>query len=40
VRDALMCLHADGGVSDGKLRLAEAIVGYRRSPAASLRAAE
>jgi alkylation response protein AidB-like acyl-CoA dehydrogenase len=40
VRDALMCLHADGGPRDGKLKLAEAIVGYRRAGAASLRAAE
>src|SRR5262249_57902618 len=35
VRDALMCQHTDGGPSDGKLKLAEAIGHYRRTGAAA-----
>jgi alkylation response protein AidB-like acyl-CoA dehydrogenase len=30
IHDALVCLHAGDGNSDGKLRIAEALVGYRR----------
>src|SRR5262249_31206414 len=40
VRDALMSLHAGTGVTDAKLGIAEALVGYRRLPATSMRAAE
>jgi alkylation response protein AidB-like acyl-CoA dehydrogenase len=40
VRDALICLHAGNGNSDARLAVAEALVGYRRFPAASARAAE
>jgi alkylation response protein AidB-like acyl-CoA dehydrogenase len=40
VRDALICLHAGNGNSDARLAIAEALVGYRRFPAASARAAE
>jgi alkylation response protein AidB-like acyl-CoA dehydrogenase len=32
VHDALVCRHADGGSGDAKLRLAEALAGYRRLP--------
>jgi alkylation response protein AidB-like acyl-CoA dehydrogenase len=39
VHDALVCLHAGIGNNDAKLRIAEALAGYRR-PAASLLAAE
>jgi butyryl-CoA dehydrogenase len=31
VHDALICLHAGTGTSDAKLRIAEALAGYRRS---------
>jgi alkylation response protein AidB-like acyl-CoA dehydrogenase len=40
VRDALMALHAGAGSSDAKLAIAEALAGYRRLPATSMRAAE
>jgi alkylation response protein AidB-like acyl-CoA dehydrogenase len=40
VRDALISLHAGVGVSDAKLSIAEALAGYRRLPATSMRAAE
>lgn len=40
VRDALVSLHAGHGPTDAKLRIAEALVGYRRFPAATVRAAE
>jgi alkylation response protein AidB-like acyl-CoA dehydrogenase len=40
VRDALISLHAGAGVSDAKLEIAEALAGYRRLPATSMRAAE
>jgi alkylation response protein AidB-like acyl-CoA dehydrogenase len=40
VRDALICLHAAHGTSDAKLNIAEALAGYQRRPAASVRAAE
>jgi butyryl-CoA dehydrogenase len=33
VHDALICLHAGTGTSDAKLRIAEALAGYRRSSA-------
>jgi butyryl-CoA dehydrogenase len=40
VHDALICLHSGLGNSDAKLRIAEALAGYRRQPAASVRTAE
>jgi alkylation response protein AidB-like acyl-CoA dehydrogenase len=40
VRDALIFLHAGSGASDAKLRIAEALVGYRQPSEASARAAE
>jgi alkylation response protein AidB-like acyl-CoA dehydrogenase len=40
IHDARICLHVGEGVSDAKLNLAEALVGYRRFPAAAARAAE
>jgi hypothetical protein len=40
VRDALISLHAGAGVNDAKLKIAEALAGYRRLPATSMRAAE
>jgi alkylation response protein AidB-like acyl-CoA dehydrogenase len=40
VHDALICLHSGLGNSDAKLRIAEALAGYRRQPAASVRIAE
>jgi len=40
VRDALISLHAGGGNNHAKLKIAEALVGYRRLPATSMRAAE
>jgi hypothetical protein len=40
VRDALVSLHAGHGPTDAKLRIAEALTGYRRFPAATVRAAE
>ncbi|MFL5067017.1 MAG: acyl-CoA dehydrogenase family protein [Xanthobacteraceae bacterium] len=40
VRDALISLHVGAGVSDAKLTIAEALAGFRRLPAASMRAAE
>jgi alkylation response protein AidB-like acyl-CoA dehydrogenase len=40
VRDASIFLHSGSGASDAKLRIAEALAGYRRLPAASARAAE
>ena len=40
VHDARICLHAGHGSSDAKLRIAEALIGYRRpaAPAAVLAA--
>jgi alkylation response protein AidB-like acyl-CoA dehydrogenase len=38
VHDALICLHSGDGNADARLRIAEALTGYRRGPA--LRAAE
>jgi hypothetical protein len=35
VHDARVCLHSGDGASDAKLRLAEALAGFRR-PAAAL----
>jgi len=40
VRDAAIFLHSGTGAADAKLRIAEALVGYRRPSAASARAAE
>jgi hypothetical protein len=40
VHDALICLHSGAGNSEGKLRIAEALVGYRRPSPASVLAAE
>jgi alkylation response protein AidB-like acyl-CoA dehydrogenase len=40
VHDALVCLHSGHGASDAKLRIAEALAGYRRRPAARVRVAE
>jgi len=40
IQDARVCLHAGDGVSDARLGIAEALVGYRRFPAAAARAAE
>jgi butyryl-CoA dehydrogenase len=40
VRDALISLHAGHGPGDAKLQIAEALAGYRRFPAAAIRAAE
>jgi hypothetical protein len=40
IQDARICLHAGEGVSDAKLSVAEALIGYRRFPAATARAAE
>jgi alkylation response protein AidB-like acyl-CoA dehydrogenase len=40
IQDARICLHAGDGVSDARLGIAEALVGYRRFPAAAARAAE
>jgi acyl-CoA dehydrogenase len=40
VRDALISLHAGDGPSEAKLAIAEALAGYRRLPAAAIRAAE
>ena len=40
VRDALISLHAGHGPSEAKLHIAEALAGYRRFPAAAIRAAE
>jgi alkylation response protein AidB-like acyl-CoA dehydrogenase len=39
LRDARMCLHADGGSGDARLRIAEALIDYRH-PAATAVAAE
>jgi alkylation response protein AidB-like acyl-CoA dehydrogenase len=39
VHDARICLHSGHGTGDAKLRIAEALAGYRR-PAASALAAE
>jgi alkylation response protein AidB-like acyl-CoA dehydrogenase len=38
IHDAMICLHAGDGNSDDKLRIAEALIGYRRGP--SMLAAE
>jgi alkylation response protein AidB-like acyl-CoA dehydrogenase len=38
VHDALICLHSGAGNSDAKLRIAEALAGYRRPAAAALAA--
>lgn len=40
VHDALVCLHSGHGNSDAKLRIAEALAGYRRLPAAPVHVAE
>jgi len=40
VHDALVCLHPGHGASEAKLRIAEALAGYRRHPAAPVRVAE
>src|SRR6266513_1014895 len=40
VHDALVCLHSGSGNSDAKLRIAEALAGYRREPAPRVRVAE
>ena len=40
IQDARICLHVGEGVSDAKLTIAEALIGYRRFPAATARAAE
>jgi alkylation response protein AidB-like acyl-CoA dehydrogenase len=40
VHDALICLHSGAGNSDGKLRIAEALAGYRRPTASAALAAE
>jgi alkylation response protein AidB-like acyl-CoA dehydrogenase len=40
VRDALICLHAGEGQRDAKLRLAEALGGYRRPRSVAVMAAE
>jgi alkylation response protein AidB-like acyl-CoA dehydrogenase len=38
IHDARVCLHTDDGDSDARLRIAEAIAGYRREPQAGLAA--
>jgi alkylation response protein AidB-like acyl-CoA dehydrogenase len=40
VHDALVCLHSGAGNSDAKLRIAEALAGYRRPASAAVLAAE
>jgi len=40
VHDARVCLHTGNGASDAKLRIAEAILRYRRPSDAMPRAAE
>jgi hypothetical protein len=40
VRDALISLHSGRRGSDARLEIAEALVGYRRLPQATARAAE
>lgn len=40
VHDALICLHSGAGNSDAKLRIAEALAGYRRPASAAVLAAE
>jgi alkylation response protein AidB-like acyl-CoA dehydrogenase len=40
VHDALVCLHASGGNSDAKLRIAEVLAGYRHPAATAAVAAE
>jgi alkylation response protein AidB-like acyl-CoA dehydrogenase len=40
VHDALICLHSGTGNTEARLQIAEALVGYRRFPAAVVRAAE
>jgi acyl-CoA dehydrogenase len=40
VHDALVCLHSGHGAGDAKLRIAEALSGYSRRPAAPVRVAE
>jgi butyryl-CoA dehydrogenase len=40
VHDALVCLHAAGGNAEAKLRIAEALAGYRRPAASPALAAE
>ena len=40
VHDALICLHSGAGNSEAKLRIAEALAGYRRPTAAAVLAAE
>jgi alkylation response protein AidB-like acyl-CoA dehydrogenase len=33
IHDALICLHSGDGNADARLRIAEALAGYRRGPA-------
>ena len=40
MHDALICLHSGDGNSDAKLRIAEALAGYRRPANAAALAAE
>ena len=40
VHDALICLHSGAGNSEAKLRIAEALAGFRRPAAADALAAE
>lgn len=40
VHDALVCLHSGGGADEGRLRIAEALVGYQRAAATTAQAAE
>jgi alkylation response protein AidB-like acyl-CoA dehydrogenase len=40
VHDALICLHSGAGNADAKLRIAEALAGFRRPRAAAALAAE
>ncbi len=40
VHDALICLHSGEADSDARLRIAEAIAGYRRTPTSAVLAAE
>jgi hypothetical protein len=40
VHDALVCLHSGAGTGEAKLRIAEALAGYRRPATAAALAAE
>jgi alkylation response protein AidB-like acyl-CoA dehydrogenase len=40
IHDARVCMHSGDGNSDARLRIAEAVAGYRRADATSARAAE